>query len=66
MSKKVMPRSLPSLLSQTTVMGLPVHLQPDYVDWLVSQLQQQKGVHIVTLNAEMAMQAEKNEALATV
>ena len=61
-----MLRSLPSLPSQTTVMGLPVHLQPDYVDWLVSQLQQQKGVHIVTLNAEMAMQAEKNEALATV
>lgn len=61
-----MPRSLSSLPPQTSVMGLPVHLQPNYVDWLLSQLQQQKGAHIVTLNAEMAMQAEQNEALATI
>lgn len=64
--KKAMPRSLPSFPQQSSVMGLPVHLQPNYVDWLISQLQQQKGVHIVTLNAEMAMQAEQDEALATV
>jgi N-acetylglucosaminyldiphosphoundecaprenol N-acetyl-beta-D-mannosaminyltransferase len=47
-------------------MGLPVHLLPNYVDWLLSQLQKNKGVHIVTLNAEMAMQAEQDEALATI
>ena len=61
--KKAMPRSLPHNPQQSSVMGLPVHLQPDYVDWLLSQLQQQKGVHIVTLNAEMAMQAEQDEAV---
>lgn len=60
-----MPRSL-LLQQQSSVMGLPVHLQPNYIDWLLLQLQQQKGVHIVTLNAEMAMQAEQDEALATV
>jgi len=65
-SKKAMPRSLSSSQQQSSVMGLPVHLQLDYVDWLLSRLQQQKGAHIVTLNAEMAMQAEQDEALATV
>jgi N-acetylglucosaminyldiphosphoundecaprenol N-acetyl-beta-D-mannosaminyltransferase len=47
-------------------MGLPVHLHPNYLDWLVNQLQQDQGAHIVTLNAEMAMQAEQDEALAAI
>jgi N-acetylglucosaminyldiphosphoundecaprenol N-acetyl-beta-D-mannosaminyltransferase len=47
-------------------MGLPVHLYPNYIDWLTTQLQQNQGVHVVTLNAEMAMQAEQNEALAAI
>ncbi|MBF2047929.1 MAG: WecB/TagA/CpsF family glycosyltransferase [Leptolyngbya sp. IPPAS B-1204] len=49
-----------------SVLGLPVHLLNSYSDWLLDRVQQQQGVHVVTLNAEMAMQAEQNPALATV
>lgn len=48
-----------------SVMGLPVHLIDDYTAWLRSRIQQQLGTHVVTLNAEMSMQAEQNPALAT-
>ncbi|MBE9178353.1 WecB/TagA/CpsF family glycosyltransferase [Oculatella sp. LEGE 06141] len=58
-----MPSSSPS---RATVLGLPLHLLEDYPAWLIDQIQQQKGVHVVTLNAEMAMQAEQNSALATI
>ncbi|HBE17723.1 MAG TPA: glycosyltransferase, partial [Cyanobacteria bacterium UBA11367] len=47
-------------------MGLPVHLEDDYNSWLGSRLQQKIGSHVVTLNAEMVMQAESNPALAHV
>jgi len=47
-----------------SVMGLPVHLIDDYTAWLRSRIQQQLGTHVVTLNAEMSMQAEQNPALA--
>ncbi|NEP10918.1 MAG: WecB/TagA/CpsF family glycosyltransferase [Symploca sp. SIO2C1] len=53
-------------IEQFRVLGLPVHLLDDYTPWLVSRLQQGKGTQVVTLNAEMAMQAEENEALAKV
>jgi N-acetylglucosaminyldiphosphoundecaprenol N-acetyl-beta-D-mannosaminyltransferase len=43
-----------------------VHLLPSYIDWLLDRLHQNQGAHIVTLNAEMAMQAEQDEALATI
>jgi len=46
-----------------SVMGLPVHLIDDYTAWLRSRIQQQLGTHVVTLNAEMSMQAEQNPAL---
>jgi N-acetylglucosaminyldiphosphoundecaprenol N-acetyl-beta-D-mannosaminyltransferase len=49
-----------------TVLGLPVHLLDNYTDWLLDRVKQQQGVHVVTLNAEMAMQAEQNPALAAV
>ena len=51
---------------QFPVLGLPVHLLNDYAGWLRSQLQQHRGAHVVTLNAEMTMQAENSPALATV
>jgi N-acetylglucosaminyldiphosphoundecaprenol N-acetyl-beta-D-mannosaminyltransferase len=62
---KSMSRSSP-LQPQPSVMGLPVHLHLNYIDWLTTQLQQNQGVHVVTLNAEMAMQAEQDETLATI
>jgi N-acetylglucosaminyldiphosphoundecaprenol N-acetyl-beta-D-mannosaminyltransferase len=46
-----------------TVLGLPIHVLNDYSGWLVDQLQQRRGIHVVTLNAEMSMQAEQNTDL---
>ncbi len=60
-----MPKSLQSLPETTNVLGLPIHLTK-YLDWLTAQLKQQRGVHVVTLNAEMAIAAEANPALAAV
>ncbi|NJL87413.1 MAG: WecB/TagA/CpsF family glycosyltransferase [Leptolyngbyaceae cyanobacterium SM1_1_3] len=44
-------------------MGLPVHRSQNYVGWLLSNLRQGMGAHIVTLNAEMSMQADRNPDL---
>ncbi len=49
---------------QLTVLGLPVHILDDYDHWLSSRLQQRIGAQVVTLNAEMAIQAERNDTLA--
>jgi N-acetylglucosaminyldiphosphoundecaprenol N-acetyl-beta-D-mannosaminyltransferase len=49
---------------QFFVLGLPVHVLDDYDRWLSARLHQREGSHVVTLNAEMVMQAERNEALA--
>jgi N-acetylglucosaminyldiphosphoundecaprenol N-acetyl-beta-D-mannosaminyltransferase len=57
------PSEVPELFS---VLGLPVHLLNDYSTWLTSRAQQHLGCHVVTLNAEMTMQAEENPRLATV
>jgi N-acetylglucosaminyldiphosphoundecaprenol N-acetyl-beta-D-mannosaminyltransferase len=58
--QKKMERSRP----QFSVLGLPVHILDDYAGWLMERLHQGLGSHVVTLNAEMAMQAEQNPALA--
>lgn len=49
---------------QFSVLGLPVHLLDDYDHWLGTRLHQRLGNHVVTLNAEMAIQAEHNDVLA--
>ncbi|MBD2198718.1 MULTISPECIES: WecB/TagA/CpsF family glycosyltransferase [Calothrix] len=49
-----------------SVLGIPVHVMTNYPGWLLECLQQGKGTHVVTLNAEMTMQAERNSALAKV
>jgi N-acetylglucosaminyldiphosphoundecaprenol N-acetyl-beta-D-mannosaminyltransferase len=51
--------------AQFSVLGLPVHILDDCAGWLMERLHQGLGSHVVTLNAEMAMQAEKNPALAS-
>lgn len=51
---------------QFPVLGLPVHLLDDYDRWLGNRLRQNLGSHVVTLNSEMVMQAEDNEALASI
>jgi N-acetylglucosaminyldiphosphoundecaprenol N-acetyl-beta-D-mannosaminyltransferase len=53
-------------LKQASVLGLPVHLSDDYVGWLRMRLERRLCTHVVTLNSEMAMQAEKNSSLATI
>lgn len=50
-------------LQKTFVFGVPVHLCDNYADWLESQLPQGHGIHVVTLNSEMVMLAEKNPAV---
>jgi N-acetylglucosaminyldiphosphoundecaprenol N-acetyl-beta-D-mannosaminyltransferase len=47
-----------------SVLGQPVHIMADYPDWLLECLKLGMGVHVVTLNAEMTMQAEQNPNLA--
>ncbi|BAY29643.1 UDP-N-acetyl-D-mannosaminuronic acid transferase [Nostoc carneum NIES-2107] len=49
-----------------SVLGIPVHVMTNYPAWLLECLKQGKGTHVVTLNAEMTMQAERNGSLAKV
>ncbi|MDY6802952.1 MAG: WecB/TagA/CpsF family glycosyltransferase [Cyanobacteriota bacterium] len=51
---------------QYSVLGLPVDCTEDYVNYLLSRLEQRLGTHVVTLNAEMAMQAEGDPNLARI
>lgn len=48
------------------VFGLPIHLRTDYLSWLTERLEQKRGAHVVTLNAEMTMQAEQDPTLASI
>jgi N-acetylglucosaminyldiphosphoundecaprenol N-acetyl-beta-D-mannosaminyltransferase len=48
------------------VLGLPVHIMSNYPNWLLDCLKAGKGTHVVTLNAEMTMQAERNLPLAKI
>lgn len=57
---------MPEMPKQFPILGLPVHLLDDYTSWLVSCLRQKVGVHVVTLNAEMTMQAESHPTLAKI
>lgn len=52
-----------SELKRLSVMGLPVHQSQSYVSWLNQRLAENQGTHVVTLNAEMCMQAQQDEAL---
>ncbi|MGC9503428.1 WecB/TagA/CpsF family glycosyltransferase [Baaleninema sp.] len=51
-------------LNTVSVLGMPVHLHPNYVAWLRSRLDRHLGTHVITLNAEMTMQAETHPDLA--
>ena len=43
-----------------------MHLLNDYPRWLANRIEQQFGCHVITLNAEMTMQAAQNAALANI
>ncbi|MBD2435296.1 WecB/TagA/CpsF family glycosyltransferase [Nostoc sp. FACHB-110] len=49
-----------------SVLGIPVHVMSNYPSWLLECVQQSRGTHVITLNAEMTMQAERNSTLAKV
>ncbi len=49
-----------------SVLGLPVHVMVNYPNWLLERVELALGTHVVTLNAEMTMQAERNKSLADV
>jgi N-acetylglucosaminyldiphosphoundecaprenol N-acetyl-beta-D-mannosaminyltransferase len=53
-------------LTQTPIMGIPVHLSQDYHAWLRSRLDQRLGTHVITLNPEMVMLARRQPLLAQV
>lgn len=53
-------------LETLSVMGLPIHWGAPYADWLLERQRQGLGAHVVTLNAEMAMQADQDPTLRTV
>ncbi len=50
-------------LDAISILGVPVHLSQDYLGWLVGRAKDHQGCHVVTLNAEMTMQAEQNPRL---
>lgn len=49
-----------------SILGLPVHLLDNYGGWLIECLHSHRGVHVVTLNAEMAMLAEQEPSVAQI
>ncbi|MEA5536233.1 WecB/TagA/CpsF family glycosyltransferase [Crocosphaera sp. XPORK-15E] len=53
-------------LNTFPVLGLPVHLNDNYSDWLLNCIEHNQGVHVVTLNAEMAMLAQQESEVAQV
>jgi N-acetylglucosaminyldiphosphoundecaprenol N-acetyl-beta-D-mannosaminyltransferase len=53
-------------LETVAVLNLPLHLSDDYASYLLERSQQAQGAHVVTLNAEMAMLADKDPAVAQV
>ena len=61
----MLDRSSPRL-PQFKILGQPVHLCPDYVGWLVARLQQGIGTHVVTMNAEIVIQANHDPELASI
>jgi N-acetylglucosaminyldiphosphoundecaprenol N-acetyl-beta-D-mannosaminyltransferase len=54
------------LIQQSSVLGLPIDLMTDYDAWLADRLRLGLSTHVVTLNAEMAIAAENDAALASV
>ncbi|MEO1432581.1 MAG: WecB/TagA/CpsF family glycosyltransferase [Cyanobacteria bacterium J06633_8] len=49
-----------------SILGLPIHVATNYSGYLLERLHSRIGTHVVTLNAEMTMQAERDENLANI
>lgn len=48
------------------VLDLPVNLSDNYEDWIIDRLDRGISTHIVTMNSEMAIMAQKDEQLAEI
>ncbi len=66
MSTQTSPPQPETFPETTSVLGLPLQLLDDYAGWLGDRLKSGHSIHVVTLNAEMAVQAEKDPVLAQV
>jgi N-acetylglucosaminyldiphosphoundecaprenol N-acetyl-beta-D-mannosaminyltransferase len=53
-------------LPQFKILGQPVHLAADYIQWLVNRIQQGIGTHVVTMNAEIVIQASHDAELSSI
>jgi N-acetylglucosaminyldiphosphoundecaprenol N-acetyl-beta-D-mannosaminyltransferase len=53
----------PVTLSKHKILGQSVDLSSDYYGWLVDRLDRGIGTHVVTMNAEMVMQANQSPEL---
>lgn len=53
-------------MRQLSVLGMPVHIHQNYDEWLAQRLKSRQGAHVVTINAEMTMQARQNRDLADI
>ncbi len=60
----MLDRSTP--LPQFKILGQPVHLCRDYTAWLIDRLEQGIGTHVVTMNAEIVIQANHDRELASI
>lgn len=48
------------------ILGVNVDIIPGYVDWITQRIHSNQGTHVVTLNAEMTMQAQQTPELAQI
>jgi N-acetylglucosaminyldiphosphoundecaprenol N-acetyl-beta-D-mannosaminyltransferase len=61
-----MSDSVATPLPQFKILGQPVNLATDYIPWLLNRLQQGIGTHVVTMNAEIVIQANNDPALCAI
>lgn len=62
----VMVAQISPPLQKFKILGQPINLSDDYVKWSIDRLQHGIGTHIVTMNAEIVMQANQNPELAQI
>jgi N-acetylglucosaminyldiphosphoundecaprenol N-acetyl-beta-D-mannosaminyltransferase len=55
-----------SELKQFKILGQPVHLSSNYLQWVEEHLERGIGTHVITMNAEIVMQANQNPTLAQI
>ena len=53
-------------LPQFKILDRPVHLAADYMPWLINRLQRGIGTHVVTMNAEIVIQASHDLELSSI